>query len=239
MRLRGGLVLVWTLAALSTPARAQERADAKGYYERATALFALEKYGEAAANYEKSFELRPDAAILYNAAQAHRLAGNKVRALALYRNLLRIYASQIHNKAEIQRRIEELQRAVANDETVTKAPPLTTLPAEVSPTSSSSAAPSRATESPPSVAPKFTEPPAPKLTEPAASSPPASSAQQPQPVPSAAMAPAPKPLVKRPWFWAVVGGGVAVVATAVAVGVVFGGTSHVGPPVTFGAVRGN
>jgi tetratricopeptide (TPR) repeat protein len=32
-----------------------------------------------------------------------------------------------------------------------------------------------------------------------------------------------KPLIKKPWFWAVVGGGAAVVATAVAVGVVVGG----------------
>ena len=46
---------------------------------------------EAAAKYEAAFALRPDPALLYNAAQSHRLAGNKPRALELYRDYVRLY----------------------------------------------------------------------------------------------------------------------------------------------------
>lgn len=65
--------------------------EAKGFYEKATGAFALGNYPEAAANYEKAFSLKPDPALLYNAAQAHRLAGNKTRALELYKSYLRVF----------------------------------------------------------------------------------------------------------------------------------------------------
>jgi tetratricopeptide (TPR) repeat protein len=55
-----------------------------------------------------------------------------------------------------------------------------------------------------------------------------------------ASAPPPrKPLVKRPWFWVAVGGGAAVVITAVAVGVAVGTRGHTDPNASFGTVSGN
>jgi tetratricopeptide (TPR) repeat protein len=57
------------------------------------------------------------------------------------------------------------------------------------------------------------------------------------PVPITTESP-PRPLARRPWFWAVIGGGVAVVAAAVVVGVVVGGQAHDSaqslPAVSFG-----
>ena len=47
-----------------------------------------------------------------------------------------------------------------------------------------------------------------------------------------------KPLIKRAWFWGVIGGAAAIVATSVALGVVYGG-HDVGPSSNFGIVRGN
>ena len=58
----------------------------RDYLDKATAAFAFNRYAVAAENYEKAFELKPDPAVLYNAAQAHRLAGNKERALDLYQS---------------------------------------------------------------------------------------------------------------------------------------------------------
>jgi tetratricopeptide (TPR) repeat protein len=69
--------------------------------------------------------------------------------------------------------------------------------------------------------------------------------QAPKPLPSpdaaalTARPAAPKPLVKRPWFWVGVAGGAAVVITAVAVGVAVGTRGHSAPPASFGMANGN
>jgi tetratricopeptide (TPR) repeat protein len=117
-RLRAWLCVL--LLALAAPARADE--DAKAIFDRGTALFALHHFAEAAAAYEKAFELRPDPAILYNAAQAHRLAGNRTRALHLYQSLLRVYGNRIANRAEVAAHIRQLEEA-ASDERAAAPPP--------------------------------------------------------------------------------------------------------------------
>ena len=67
---------------------------AKEHYDQANAQYGLGNYSKAADEYESSFELMHDPALLYNAAQAQRLAGNKQRALLLYQNLLRVYGAR-------------------------------------------------------------------------------------------------------------------------------------------------
>ena len=69
--------LVWLAAAT---AHAQS-GEARAHFDRATSAFALGRFDDAAHEYEKAFDLKPDPALLYNAAQAHRKAGNKHRAL--------------------------------------------------------------------------------------------------------------------------------------------------------------
>ena len=91
---RGSRCLAVTLLALAVsgrPAIAAEPSAARRAYDEATAAFGLGHYQEAAEKYETAFSLRPDPALLYNAAQAYRLAGNRPRALELYRNYLRLY----------------------------------------------------------------------------------------------------------------------------------------------------
>ncbi len=82
------LVLVLLFAA-ALPAVADPPATdaAHLHYEKAEAAYALGNYAKAADEFEQAFELKPDPAILYNAAQAHRIGGNKTRALLLYQNL--------------------------------------------------------------------------------------------------------------------------------------------------------
>lgn len=74
---------------------------------------------------------------------------------------------------------------------------------------------------------------------------PATSTPEPTPAPAPAAvtltAPLPaasRPIHKKPWFWAVVAGGAAVVATGVALGVVYG-TPAQDPMPTFGTIQGD
>src|SRR5687767_9372424 len=72
--------VVGTAWGAGNPRRSEE---ARAKYEQATGAYALGKYEEAASLYEQAFELKVDQALLYNAAQAHRLAGNTKRAVEL------------------------------------------------------------------------------------------------------------------------------------------------------------
>ena len=105
MRLVGFVAMV---IAVGGEARGEDAG--KALFERAQAQFALHHFDEAAALFEKSFEQRPDPALLYNAAQAHRLAGNKRRALELYESLLRQYGDRL-NRAELEDLTQCHQRA--------------------------------------------------------------------------------------------------------------------------------
>jgi tetratricopeptide (TPR) repeat protein len=97
--------------------------DPKELFDRGSALYALGRYGEAAPLFERAFELKPDPALLYNAAQAYRFNGNKQRALTLYQNYYRLYGDQIQNSDDAKRQIEQLKQAIAMDERAKVAPP--------------------------------------------------------------------------------------------------------------------
>jgi tetratricopeptide (TPR) repeat protein len=203
----GALALVLATAGR---ARAGDTEDARAYTDKATAAFALAHYAAAADYFEKAFEFRSDPALLYNAAQSHRLAGNKERALVLYRNYLRLYAKK-EKRAEIEARVDELEKAIAHDKAVETKPPNTTeatgaappvapLPAEI-------AAP------PPGAA---ANPPPPAAVPPPAVVPPSGPTST---VPTLVGEPTPRAqddsLVKKPWFWIATGAGVAVAVTVV------------------------
>src|SRR4051812_48789905 len=104
------------LLVLSTGAPVQAddgSAEAKLHFERGFAAYALHKYKDAALEYEKAFELKTDPALLYDAAQAWRLAGEKRRALALYESYLRMFQNQA-GRVQAQRSIDKLRAELAN-----------------------------------------------------------------------------------------------------------------------------
>ena len=103
----------WPSLWLAGRAEAGKAEEARDYLDRANGAFALNHFVEAADNYEKAFALKPDPAVLYNAAQAHRLAGNKQRALDLYQSYLRMYGTD--RRAEIEKHIENLKQAIEKD----------------------------------------------------------------------------------------------------------------------------
>ena len=111
----------------------QESADdPKSLFERGSALYALGRYAEAAPLFERAFEIKPDPALLYNAAQAYRLMGDKPRALTLYQNYFRLYGDQIPNRDEVAHQIDQLKEAIAGDEASKTAPPTGTQPLSTS-----------------------------------------------------------------------------------------------------------
>jgi hypothetical protein len=223
---RGSLVVVSLMAGLLLTVGRAAAAKPKGgkpdeiraYLDKATAAFALNHYPEAAENYEKAFALRPDPAVLYNAAQAHRLGGNKARALELYESYLRMYGSE--KRAEIEKHIENLKQAIEKDRAVATSPPTTPAPVgttiaapppppEPAPAESPSA--TAKAETPPLVAP-----PPPPVAPPPPPPEPAKPVLVAQPSPPADGG----SLATKPWFWIVVGGVVAagVVTTLLLVG---------------------
>ncbi len=179
--------------------------EARAFHERAKAAFALSHYAQAAEFFEKAFELKSDPALLYNAAQSHRLAGNKQRALTLYQNYLRVYGRD-ERRAQIDQRIEELKRAIEHDRTEVPVPPPAGWPpgTPAAKTSVGVAASTRAAEparplpptavtpAPPAAAAPAKPAPAKPLS--AAPAPPASAFVGPSPAPPPSPPPAPSPV---------------------------------------------
>ena len=230
--------------------------EARAYHEKAKAAFALSHYAQAAEFFEKAFELKSDPALLYHAAQAHRLAGNKERALTLYENYLRVYGRD-ERRPQIESRIEELKKAIEKDRTeVPVAPPAGWPPGTPAPRSTGAKA---GTPAPPALRtaePAKSLPPPPPAPAPIA---PAPIALAPMPAtapPPAAVTSAPstsssptlltqssetsgndeRSLTHKPWFWIAIGGGVAAAATVV---LLLTMSKAKDPTASFGQINGN
>jgi hypothetical protein len=178
--------------------------EARAFHERAKAAFALSHYAQAAEFFEKAFELKSDPALLYNAAQSHRLAGNKQRALTLYQNYLRVYGRD-DRRAQIDQRIEELKRAIEHDRTEVPVPPPAGWPpgTPAAKTSAGVAASPHAAEParplpPTALTPAPPAAAAPAKPAPARPAPPASAFVGPMPAPAPAPSPPPVSLPTPP-----------------------------------------
>jgi hypothetical protein len=198
---------------------AGSQSEARAYFDKATAAFALGHYPAAAENFEKSFELKPDSALLYNAAQAHRLAGDKERAVALYQNYLRMYPKAV-KRSEVEARVQELKKAIERDRQLATSPPITTMPSTLPPGRPPSELASPPAASSP-IAPPVAKPPLPAVVD----------AKSPAPVLVAKPEPAneeKRSLLQKPLFWGVVGGAVAAAVVVVLI-VALGGPKDPSP----------
>jgi tetratricopeptide (TPR) repeat protein len=105
--------LVLSIGLPHAVARADEAALlAKEHYRRGTKLFDLQKYADAAAEYERAYDAKEIPALLYNIGQAYRFAGEHQKALAAYRSYLR-HSPDAPNRAEVNGYIEEVKKALA------------------------------------------------------------------------------------------------------------------------------
>jgi tetratricopeptide (TPR) repeat protein len=167
--------------------------DAKAHYQKATAHFAVGEYHDAAIEYEEAFKLKQDPAILFNAAQSFRLAGENQKALLLYNNIVKLYPGSQYAK-DSKERIQKLAESGTS-------PPAAMPPAE-----------------PPPVAPPVAAiAPAPIAPAPAVAAPGLAAAPSGGPAVVVSSPPASAedhPIYKRWWFWT--GVGVVVVGAVVA-----------------------
>jgi hypothetical protein len=179
------LVVAFGLAAQARAADKDDKAAAREHYEKGTSFYDLGRYPEAIKEFEAAYELKKDPALLFNLAQAYRLAGNAEQALHFYKTYLR-YVPRPPNKAEIDDRIAALEKQVAeHPQTQTQPPPA-----------------ADATAPPPPPPPLATTPPAapppPTPAPPAAEAPPQVTVQSSSPPPSSEVATPPNLLTSTP-----------------------------------------
>jgi len=193
------VVLVLLLA--SGAARAED--DAKAHYQKATAHFAVGEYHDAAIEYEEAFKLKQDPAILFNAAQSFRLAGENQKALLLYNNIVKLYPGT-HYAKDSKERIQKLAESGTSPPAAPPAPEPSSLPPPVTPIAPPPATP----------APVVVTPAAPPPSAPAAviSSPPPPTEDH--------------PIYTRWWFWTAAG---VVVVGAVVAGIALSSGGSAGP----------
>ena len=216
---RTAAVLVLLIACLARPAAAASGRDAKKIYEEATAAFGLGKYGDAAEKYEAAFAIRPDPALLYNAAQSYRLAGNKPRALELYRNYSRLYPDG-SNANDARSHVAALKKEIEEE----RQPPPAPAPGPAAPVA----------PLPPAMPPPVESlPPAPAPVP--AAAPPAPGNGVPMLTSSGAPQDEQRPLTQKVWFWVAVGAGAVVLTTVLLLAT----RSETFPDATFGTARGN
>ena len=165
---------------------------ARQHYKAATGHFAVGEFSDAASEYEAAFKLHQDPALLFNAAQARRLAGENQKALVLYKNFLHLYPSS-PNIPVVREQIDKLQEVVAAESTAKTSPPTTTVEPK--------------TEAPGT--PATTPPPA-TTTATTTTPPPSTAAASTNETPPSSEKP---PFWKKWWFWTAVG--VVVVAAVV------------------------
>lgn len=126
------IVVVLTATCLQTAAADDGKAQALIHFKRGNVLYDLQRYVEAAKEYEEAFESKDDPVFLFNIGQAYRRAGKNIEAIGSYKAYLR-RSPNATNRQEVEARIEEMQKQ-AQDQLRTKEKPpvgpITTSPEE-------------------------------------------------------------------------------------------------------------
>jgi hypothetical protein len=87
---------------------ADQKAEMRQHYEKATRAYDVEKYPEAVDEYQKAYEIGGDPAMLYNIAQAYRLNDQLPDALHFYRRYLQ-RSPNARNREDVERKIADLE----------------------------------------------------------------------------------------------------------------------------------
>ena len=113
------VVLAIATSAAPPPARADEPAPppvmdeatarAKKLFREGEKLFALGKFSQALAKYEKAYEAKPIPAFLFNIGQCHRNLGDYDQAIFSFRKYLKL-SPDASNRDAVLEYIDELER---------------------------------------------------------------------------------------------------------------------------------
>jgi tetratricopeptide (TPR) repeat protein len=116
--------IFFAIVCIALPAHADDRALAIEHFQKGSSAFDLGNYDEAIAEYGAAYKLKNDSALLYNIAQAHRLAGHSSEALRFYKIYL-VKRPNASNRDEVLAKIEELQKLVEHQQRTQDLPPQT------------------------------------------------------------------------------------------------------------------
>jgi hypothetical protein len=146
-----------SLAAASVPksARADDAATARELFTQGNTFFDLGQFDKAIDAWQHGYQLKNDPGFLYNIGQAYRQMGDPEKAIFFYKRYL-ANAPKAKNRAEVEQKIEALQKQVPERQAPAVTPPPATeppaagappvvpppvTPTPVSPTSAPEAAP--------------------------------------------------------------------------------------------------
>ena len=107
--MRAAGIIVALLVATVGVARGEE--SAKAHFVRGTKLYDLGRYLEAAKEYEATYELKDDPAILFNIGQAYRLGKDFPDAIRAYKSFLR-RVPESEQRGQIEAHLKEMQEAL-------------------------------------------------------------------------------------------------------------------------------
>lgn len=99
------LILILVSNALAAEPASEET---KAHVRKGTAAYNLGKYAESAKEYEAAYEQTLDANMLFNIAQAYRLAGERDKAITAYRSFIRS-APKSEQRGLAEAKIRELE----------------------------------------------------------------------------------------------------------------------------------
>ena len=110
-------------AAKEKDASRKQKEQAKQFFEEGTVQYDLRKFEDAIESFEKAYKTIPNAAFLFNLAQAHRMAGHTADAIGFYNNYLR-RMPDAGNASEVKKIIIELETVKKVTPEAPKLPPL-------------------------------------------------------------------------------------------------------------------
>lgn len=206
----------------------EDAAQAKEHYKRGTKLYDLGKYDEAIQEFEAAFEIKDEPVLLYNIAQAYRLANKYPEALRFYRTYLR-RSPRAPNKSEVEAKIADMENLIAQQNKVATAAPADAIPPGARPPATTPPPPSATPPSSPPGEPPPAVASAERSSEPARTEPQEVQPSRPEPAktepPRKVEAPPPQPEAPKPGNGKLIGGiviaalGVACVGAGVGMGV--------------------
>src|SRR5512138_2924471 len=97
-------------------------AEAKDHYQKALKFYDLAKYDEPIKEFEAAYEIKDEPVLLYNIAQAYRLATRYPEALRFYRTYLK-RSPKAPNKGEVEQKIADMETLIAQQNRVANGPP--------------------------------------------------------------------------------------------------------------------
>jgi tetratricopeptide (TPR) repeat protein len=112
--------------------KAAKTAKAREHYDKGITHYNLGEFDKAIEEFKQAYAISGAPGLLFNVAQAYRLVGDYKQALYFYNTYLRLQPNAA-NRADVEARMAEMEKALAEQKAIEDAKPKGTLPAEGKP----------------------------------------------------------------------------------------------------------